>query len=62
MHECPPIDVHWVTSDEPRPHGLGEVSTPLAVPAVLNAIFAATGQRIRTIPLRADAFTPNARS
>lgn len=51
MHECPAIDVHFVKSDDDKPWGIGEVSSPLAVPAVLNAIYAATGKRIRKVPL-----------
>ncbi|WP_116813443.1 xanthine dehydrogenase family protein molybdopterin-binding subunit [Steroidobacter cummioxidans] len=54
MNECPPIDVHLVRSPDDRPQGLGEMSAPLAVPAVLNAIYAATGTRIRKIPLPAE--------
>jgi CO/xanthine dehydrogenase Mo-binding subunit len=54
MNECPPIDVHLVASNDERPLGLGEMSAPLGVPAVLNAIYAATGQRIRKIPLPAE--------
>lgn len=51
MNECPPIEAHLMESPETRPLGLGEMAAPLAVPAVLNAIYAATGKRIRTIPL-----------
>jgi CO/xanthine dehydrogenase Mo-binding subunit len=54
MNECPPIDVHLVPSNDERPWGLGEMSTPLGVPAVLNAVYAATGKRIRKIPLPAQ--------
>ena len=54
MNECPEIDVHFVESHDETPWGLGEASAPLAVPAVLNAIFAATGKRIRRIPLTSD--------
>ena len=51
MHECPPIDVHFIDSQDEKPWGIGEVSSPLGVPAVLNAIYAATGKRIRKVPL-----------
>lgn len=56
MDECPSIDVFILPSEDERPRGIGEVSAPLAVPAVLNAIFAATGQRIRRIPIPKGAF------
>jgi CO/xanthine dehydrogenase Mo-binding subunit len=49
--ECPDIEVHFAGTDAGRPWGIGEVSTPVAAPAVLNAIFAATGQRIRKLPI-----------
>lgn len=44
------VDVHIVTSDE-RPSGVGETGVPPFAPALCNAIFAATGQRIRELPL-----------
>ena len=54
MNECPPIEAHLVPSPDDKPLGLGEVSAPMAVPAVLNAIYAASGIRIRRIPLPSD--------
>ena len=51
MNECPQIDVHFVGGDAERPWGIGEVSTPVGAPAVLNAIYAATGKRLRKLPI-----------
>jgi isoquinoline 1-oxidoreductase beta subunit len=46
----PKIEVHIVTS-EADPGGVGEASVPPIAPAVANAIFSATGKRIRTLPI-----------
>ena len=51
MDETPPIEVHIVDSDE-KPGGLGETGTAAAFPALANAVFAASGVRIRRLPLR----------
>jgi isoquinoline 1-oxidoreductase/isoquinoline 1-oxidoreductase beta subunit len=51
MNESPAIDVHIVPSAEP-PSGVGEPGTPPIAPAVANAVFAATGRRLRELPLR----------
>jgi isoquinoline 1-oxidoreductase beta subunit len=50
MNEAPAVEVHIVESAEP-PGGLGEAGTSLIVPAVANAIFAATGKRLRKMPV-----------
>jgi len=50
MTEVPPIKVELVTRGT-KPAGLGEVGVPLVAPAVANAVFAATGKRIRSLPL-----------
>ncbi|MGO4123049.1 molybdopterin cofactor-binding domain-containing protein [Inquilinus sp. YAF38] len=50
IHECPPIEVHIVSSTEP-PGGVGELGTPGVAPALMNAIFAATGKRLRDLPI-----------
>ena len=50
MHEMPIIEVNIVPSDEP-PGGAGEAGVPPIAPAVCNAIFAATGNRVRRLPI-----------
>ena len=50
MPEAPKIDVHLV-GGEGRPGGVGEPGVPGVAPALTNAIFAATGQRIRRLPV-----------
>ena len=51
MDEAPrQTNVHLVESNAP-PAGLGEAGVPLVIPAICNAIFAATGKRVRELPL-----------
>jgi isoquinoline 1-oxidoreductase beta subunit len=50
INEMPKVEVHIVASEEP-PSGIGEPTVPPIGPAVSNAIFAATGRRVRTLPL-----------
>ena len=50
MNEAPAIEVHIIKSTEP-PGGMGEPGTSAVVPAVMNAIFAATGKRLRKLPV-----------
>jgi isoquinoline 1-oxidoreductase beta subunit len=52
MNEAPAIEVHVVKSTEP-PGGMGETGTSAIVPAIANAIFAATGKRLRKMPVDA---------
>ncbi|QWD26946.1 xanthine dehydrogenase family protein molybdopterin-binding subunit [Polynucleobacter paneuropaeus] len=51
MNQAPIVEVHLVASQE-KPGGLGEVGVPLVAPALVNAIAAATGKRIRELPIK----------
>jgi isoquinoline 1-oxidoreductase beta subunit len=53
MNEMPVVDVYIMDSKE-APGGVGEPGVPPIAPAVSNAIFAATGKRIRRLPIRAE--------
>jgi isoquinoline 1-oxidoreductase beta subunit len=51
--EMPKIEVYVVESDR-RPSGIGEMGVPPVAPAVANAVYAATGKRIRHIPIKPE--------
>ncbi len=53
-NELPELDVHLIDSDE-APGGIGEAGVPLVAPALCNAIFAATGKRLRELPIAGQA-------
>jgi isoquinoline 1-oxidoreductase beta subunit len=59
MNEAPAIEVHIVQSPE-SPGGMGEAGTSLIAPAVTNAIFAATGKRLRKLPIDTTALKQRA--
>ena len=54
INEAPAIEVHIVKSAEP-PGGMGETGTSAIVPAIANAVFAATGKRLRKMPVDSGA-------
>ncbi len=60
MREAPVVEVHVVKTNEP-PGGIGEPGVPPLAPAVANAVFAATGQRMRKLPLPRPAGAPGSR-
>lgn len=52
LSQCPQILVEFIDSDR-DPGGLGEIGVPVVAPAIANAMFAATGRRVRRLPLSA---------
>ena len=53
IDEAPVVEVHMVPSTN-NPGGIGEAGVPAIAPAVCNAVFAATGKRVRKLPIRAE--------
>ena len=51
LNDCPHIDVHLLSSGD-FPYGVGEPGTPPSAPALVNALYGATGKRFRQLPIR----------
>ncbi len=56
MSEMPPVEIHYLNSDSRLLGGTGEVGPVTVLPAIANAMFAATGKRYRSMPLSRHGF------
>lgn len=56
MNEMPQVEIYTIPRNS-RPFGIGEVPVPPVAPAVANALFAATGKRVRSLPITPDKLT-----
>ena len=54
MRDTPVIEVHIVSSEATQPYGMSEPPVPPIAPAIVNAVFAATGKRLRRLPIRPE--------
>lgn len=57
IDESPVIETHIIPSHGEQPFGIGEPTVPPIVPAVVNALFAASGKRLRSLPIRPSDFS-----